>query len=170
MTTTLATDPDSSDFADWPVELVDCYQQHVAALTSYLLTLVGDLPLAQDMAQEAFVRLFAKWRGVRFPRAYVYETGVNLARMHWRSSGRERGAFASIFRTTTAEQPEHDPWLRDLVERLPKRLRLPVLLHYYADLPLEEVSAHLRLPLGTTKRRLYEGRCLLRAMLETSNA
>lgn len=170
MSSTLTADVELVHVGNWPVELVACYEQHVSALTGYLLTLVGDLPLAQDMAQEAFVRLFAKWRGVEHPRAYVYETGINLARMHWRSKGRERRALDSVDRLSTSEQDAHDPWLRDLVQRLPKRLQMPVLLHYYADLPLEQVSAQLHLPLGTTKRRLHEARGLLRAMVEASGA
>ena len=152
----------------WPVELVACYQDHAPALTGYLVTLVGDVGLAQDLAQEAFVRMFAKWGTVAHPRAYVYLTGINLARMHWRRSGRERRALEAVGEPVPVAAT--DPWLRDLVERLPRRLRVPVLLHYYADLPVGEVAASLHIPLGTAKRRLHEARALLRELLEDSRA
>ncbi len=33
-----------------------------------------------------------------------------------------------------------DPSVRLLVQSLPERLRVPILLHYYADMPIREVS------------------------------
>jgi RNA polymerase sigma-70 factor (ECF subfamily) len=154
----------------WPPELVACYQETVGDLTGYLVTLVGDLGVAQDLAQEAFVRVFARWRQVEHPRAYVYMTAVNLAKMHWRRNGREGRAYSFVGRTQTDSVAAHDPWLRDLVERLPKRLRTPVLLHYYADLPVDQVAATLHAPLGTVKRRLHEARAILRDILEARHA
>jgi RNA polymerase sigma-70 factor (ECF subfamily) len=154
----------------WPRELVECYQETVGDLTGYLVTLVGDLGVAQDLAQEAFVRAFARWRHIEHPRAYVYMTAVNLVKMHWRKRGREGRAYSDVGHGQLDSVAAHDPWLRDLVERLPKRLRTPVLLHYYADLPVDEVAATLHVPLGTVKRRLHEARAILREILEARHA
>jgi len=154
----------------WPAELVDCYCTHAEPLTGYLVSLVGDVGLAQDIAQESFVRLFARWRHVEHPRAYVYLTAVNLARHHWRRKGYEAAALQSAHRLTDDRTALSDPWLRDLVERLPARLRVPVLLHYYADLPIDEVCAVMSTPAGTVKRRLHEARQLLREILERIDA
>ena len=154
----------------WPSELVDCYTHHAEPLTGYLVSLVGDLSLAQDIAQESFVRLFARWRHVEHPRAYVYLTAVNLARRHWRRQGYEAAALHTVGRLADDHAAATDPWLRDLVERLPARLRTPVLLHYYADLPIDEVCAVMNSPSGTVKRRLHEARLLLREVLERIDA
>ena len=62
--------------------------------------------------------------------------------------------------------PASDPWLRDLVERLPDRLRAPVLLHYYADMSIAEVAAALHQPEGTIKRMLFDARARLAGWLE----
>lgn len=154
----------------WPTELVDCYADHAEPLTGYLVSLVGDVALAQDIAQESFVRLFARWRHVEHPRAYVYLTAVNLARRQWRRRGYEDAALRAVQRLRDDQVAATDPWLRDLVERLPSRLRVPVLLHYYADLPIDEVCAVLNAPAGTVKRRLHEARQLLREILERTDA
>lgn len=154
----------------WPAELVDCYTEHAATLTGYLVSLVGDVAQAQDIAQESFVRLFARWRHVEHPRAYVYLTAVNLARRQWRRRGYEDAALQAVHRLRDEHVAATDPWLRDLVERLPARLRVPVLLHYYADLPIDEVCAVLNAPSGTVKRRLHEARQLLREILERTDA
>jgi len=129
-------------------------------LTGYCVSLVGDVELAHDISQEAFVRLFSRWRSVRSPRAYVYLTATNLAREHWRRAKYEQRAFTRVA-GPPGEAPAHDPWLWDLVERLPARLRNVVLLHYYADLSIEDVARQLHLPKGTVKQRLHHARRLL---------
>jgi RNA polymerase sigma-70 factor (ECF subfamily) len=91
----------------------------------------------------------------------VYFVATNLATDHWRRSQRDR-ALTDVLRQVTAEErPAHDPWLRDLVDRLPAQLRQAVLLHYYADLPIDEVARLVHRPVGTVKRRLHEARKLL---------
>ena len=62
--------------------------------------------------------------------------------------------------------PACDPWLHDLVERLPERLRTPVLLHYCADMSVAEIAAALHKPEGTIKRMLFDARARLHGWLE----
>lgn len=147
------------------VEFDELFGAVAPLLTGYCVTLVGDVELAHDITQEAFVRLFSKWRSVRSPRAYVYLTATNLAREHWRRAQYEQRALAHAA-GTTGESPAHDPWLWDLVKRLPDRLRMPVLLHYYADLSIEDVARQLHLPKGTVKQRLHQARGLLHHAIE----
>lgn len=72
-------------FAAW-------YETTFPALWAYVVRSVGDRTLADDIAQEAFVRLFqADTRGLQPPqlKAYVYRIATNLMHDHWRRSGRE---------------------------------------------------------------------------------
>jgi RNA polymerase sigma-70 factor (ECF subfamily) len=59
---------------------------------------------------------------------------------------------------------------RDQLERGFRRLdpeeRAVIVLHHYLDLPLPEVAATLRIPLGTAKSRLYRGLREMRAALD----
>jgi RNA polymerase sigma-70 factor (ECF subfamily) len=59
---------------------------------------------------------------------------------------------------------------RDQLERGFSRLepeeRAVIVLHHYLDLPLPEVAATLRIPLGTAKSRLYRGLREMRAALD----
>jgi RNA polymerase sigma-70 factor (ECF subfamily) len=50
-----------------------------SSLLSYTLRLVGDLALAEDIVQEAFMRLHAQFDKVREPRRWLYRTAHNLA-------------------------------------------------------------------------------------------
>jgi RNA polymerase sigma-70 factor (ECF subfamily) len=144
------------------------YLSEFGRLAGYLASLTGDADSAREMAQEAFTRLFARWRSVREPRAFVYVVATNLCRHSWRQSGRERSAVATIGHSLSEGRPAHDPWLRDLVERLPLRHREVVLLHYYADLPVADIAAAIHRPEGTVKRRLHEARGLLAAAVAAS--
>ena len=145
------------------------YQAEYAGLAGYCTALVGEPQLARDIAQEAFARLFARWIGVREPKAYVYYVATNLARRHWRRGKREREIYAELHARPEPPPADTDPWLRDLVERLPDKFREVVLLHYYADLPLTEVAELTKRPVGTIKRWLHEARALLQAAMEESD-
>jgi RNA polymerase sigma-70 factor (ECF subfamily) len=45
-------------------------------------------------------------------------------------------------------------------------MRVPVLLHYYADLTIAEVARAVRRPEGTVKRLLFDARSRLHLMLD----
>ena len=142
------------------------YTSEFGRLAGYLTSLTGNADVGREAAQEAFTRLFARWRKVSEPRGFVYVVGTNLCRHHWRQGGRERSALTSLRVTSPTDTAASDPWLRDLVERLPVRLREVVLLHYYADLPVAEVALAVKRPVGTVKRRLHEARALLAAAVD----
>ena len=144
----------------------ELYAAHFGPLSGYALSLVGDPQAAVDVAQEAFTRLLSRWRSVRDPRAWVFFVATNLARDHWRATVRDRGLLQLSAQAVVGAAQPHDPWLADLVQRLPVRLREVVLLHYYADLPVEEVARLTHRPLGTVKRRLHEARKALADAME----
>ena len=137
------------------------WNEHYATLAGWCASLVGDRDAAHDIASEAFTRLLSKWITVRDPKGYLYVTATNLVRDRWRREQRDRKLQARLEETTPVSTPACDPWLRHLVERLPKRLRTPVLLHYYADLSVAEVAAALHKPEGTIKRMLFDARARL---------
>src|SRR5262245_10027193 len=73
-------------------------------LLSYALRLVGERGVAEDMVQEAFMKLHAQFESVREPRRWLYRTVHNQALNHRRQTGRivplpgqgERGAKTEI--------------------------------------------------------------------------
>ena len=138
------------------------YRQHYGEVASYCSRLLRDDNVARDVAQEAFVRLFARWRTVNEPRAYVFLVATNLVRDEWRRRTKVSNLFERLKPFVSETAPPVDVELGDIVARLPKRLRDVVVLHLVADLPVAEVARVTGIPEGTVKRRLYEARALLR--------
>ncbi|MBF9066471.1 RNA polymerase sigma factor [Streptacidiphilus fuscans] len=137
------------------------------SLAGWCRHLTDDEGTAHEIAAEAFTRLWARWTKVEEPRGFLYVTAANLVRDHWRKLERERRAMRRA--TTEAlvgAQGEHaDVSVRLLVQSLPERLRTTVLLYYYADLPVREVSALTGRKEGTIRADLHAARELLRAKL-----
>lgn len=138
------------------------------ALAGWCRRLTDDDGTAHEIAAEAFTRLWARWTNVDEPRGFLYVTAANLVRDHWRRLERERRAM----RRVTTEAMVHgqsregaDPSVRLLVQSLPLRLRTPVLLYYYADLPIREVAVLTGRKEGTVKADLHAARELLRSRL-----
>lgn len=144
---------------------------HYAPLAGWCASLVGDRDAAHDIASEAFTRLLSRWFLVSDPKGYLYVTATNLVRDRWRRERRDRHLHQRL-QHSAAPEPAGEPaeatrtWLRDLVERLPERMRVPVLLFYYADMSVAEIASALRRPEGSIKRLLHDGRHRLQAMLE----
>lgn len=147
-------------------EFAEFFEAEFPRLGGYCLRLLDDEQLARDVAQEALVRVWSRWRTVSDPHAYVYVIATNLVRAEWRRRGRGRALLHHLTLTHTEAHTESDGTVRDAVERLPSRLREPVLLHYYADLPVAEIARVTRKPVGSIKQRLHQARAELAAMLE----
>ena len=144
----------------------DLYLEQFPSLVRYGTRALRDQELARELAQEAFTRLFARWRDAADPRAYVFVILTNLIRNHWRTLDRERSAVSSLAVTTLGEvAPSPAGEVRDAIDRLPKKLRDPALLHYVADLTIEDVARALGRPVGSVKRQLHEARALLQDSL-----
>ena len=144
----------------------ELFVAHYARLAGWIAGLVGERELAHDLATEAFVRLLGRWTRVEDPRAYLYVVASNLVRDHWRREETARRAAPLLVERRT--EPPVDTTVRDVVRRLPERLRQPVLLHYYADLSVAEVARLLKRPEGTVKRALSDARTALLGALTDS--
>src|SRR5262245_7473240 len=148
-----------------------------APLFRYIVGLVDDGALAEDILQEVLFRIYRKLGWLREPalfRPWCYRIAT---REVYRRLKREKRWSASL----------HDPGLLDAVEapppgeaeidqgllaRLPALLRAVspgsravLVLHYQNQLTLDEVAVALGVPVGTVKSRLAYGLAALRRVL-----
>lgn len=162
---------------DAEVAVRELFEAHYGTLAGWTAHLVGDTDLGHDFATEAFVRLLRHRESVQEPRAWLYAVTANLVRDHWRSRGREsralgrveagahRGGSVGGEAGTDADQAT-TLTVRDVVAALPDRLRVEVILYYYADLPLAVVAERLDKSVGAVKRDLFDARRRMAAQLE----
>jgi RNA polymerase sigma-70 factor (sigma-E family) len=118
-------------------ELYAAHAQRAGRLAYFL---VGDTDLAQDLVQEAFLKVFARWGNLRDSHsfaAYLNRTIVNLAHKTHRRRGIER-RYLEKQQGPEAVVPHRDYetsdelWQR--LQLLPKRQRTAIVLRYYEDL------------------------------------
>jgi RNA polymerase sigma-70 factor (sigma-E family) len=150
-------------------ELVQAHSTE-AVRFAYLIT--GDRDLAADIVQDAFVRLFARFRDRGGPdafRSYLHTTIVNLTRDHWR---RRRVAKSYLARGSWREpQPETLPPLEErdelfgALQQLPVRQRAALVLRYYEDLSEQQTADILGCPVGAVKALVTRGNHAMREML-----
>ncbi|MBN2497256.1 MAG: sigma-70 family RNA polymerase sigma factor [Deltaproteobacteria bacterium] len=154
-------------------QLVDRYQDK---LVGYLGRLSGDAALAEDLAQEAFVRFFRSIcsydeRGSL--QAYLYRIASRLAYSARRRTRRRRGLFLSWQAGACAAAGPPGPQeavrsaelqlrVRQALDGLPLRLRIPLVLHALEGLSIAEIAAVTRTAEGTVKSRIHRGRARLR--------
>ena len=138
---------------------------------AYLLT--EDNDQAQELVQEAFTRLIARWRSIKDPvaiEAYLRRTVVNLAQKRWRKSATERAFLRAPWRSQdVAVNPpdvETREQLRDALRALPFRQRAVIVLRYYEDLTEIDIADALGCARGTVKSSLSRGLDALRIRLE----
>ncbi len=148
------------------------YLADYGRLAGWAATLVGDRQLGEDIATEAFARLMSHWGTVHDPHSWLYATVANLVHDHWRRRGREASAYERLQGGVTdpdvaPEGPDRDDALsvRSAVQALPERLRVPVLLFYFADLSVVQVAHQLGRSEGAVKRDLHDARALVARQL-----
>jgi RNA polymerase sigma-70 factor, ECF subfamily len=148
----------------------DFYQASYPRLVGQLTVVTGSLEDAEDAVQEAFARASTHWATLRqyeVPEAWVRRVALNLATSGLRRARRQLAALARL-RPPATEPPYPTDRLaiQAGLQLLPAHYRQVVVLHYGADLSVEQVAQQLRLPTGTVKSRLARARAALGAYLE----
>lgn len=114
--------------------------------------LSGDRTVAEDLAQEAFLRLQPEFVRVDNPAGYLRTTLVNLCHNQRRSSKRESVRLARHGADPTTVS-EHAAELDATLHRLSFHERAVVVLRYWLGLSEAEIAEHLGCRPGTVKSR-----------------
>lgn len=137
-----------------------CEREH-PRLVGMLALYCGDGDVAEDLAQEALIRLCRDWRRVRklhTPERWLHRVAINLAHSHYRRKAIERKSLALLGRRPRQDpQPNTDVESLKLLNNLPHRQKAAVLLHYYLDMTVPEVAQVMEIPDGTAKTLIHRG-------------
>jgi RNA polymerase sigma-70 factor (ECF subfamily) len=155
----------------------ELYDRHSPRVYAVVRRLAADDALAEDWAQEAWVRAIRalpRFRGDAQFSTWIHRIAVNSA-LHgrrWRERRTSREIALPV--TPIENEEEHstrtdEPMLRltlqRALDRLPEGMRQIVVLHDVQGFTHEEIGAMLGVAAGTSKSQLFKARAHLRRIL-----
>lgn len=148
-----------------------CYDRLVRVLT----LVSGDRVEAEDVVQEAFVRLVPRWSKISTyddPEAWVRAVAFRLMSNRFR---RARNAVIAARRSDDVHRASADDQVAETssdgvdiaraLALLPVGQRQVVVLHHLLDLSVDDIASTLGVPAGTVKLRLSRARTALAPLL-----
>jgi RNA polymerase sigma factor (sigma-70 family) len=154
---------DAMDARSLIAEVVDDYPRLVRSVALFC----GDVDEAEDAVQEALARLWERrerGESIQSPLGWVAMVATNQTRSVARRAARRRRHLSlvrpEIAVDDTRRVAEIDA-VRTAVLRLPRRQREVVVLHYYLDHSVREMSDLLHLSEGAVKNALHNARSSL---------
>jgi RNA polymerase sigma-70 factor (ECF subfamily) len=152
-------------------EVAELYVAACPRLIGLLTVLGGSHADAEEVAQESFVRLLEHWPKVRTyedPEGWVRTVAIRMLISRRRRRVTAASGMRVLASRLRSEQPPVDSEtdLTAALATLPVAHRAVVVLHHVYDLPVDEVAARLRIPVGTVKSRLSRARAALAPFLD----
>ncbi|MHC4080017.1 MAG: RNA polymerase sigma factor [Planctomycetota bacterium] len=157
---------------------------HQDALYAFILRMSGRPETAEDIVQEALVRVLRNLH--RFDSRYRFSTWLftiakrlymNLSQklgpafdtdMVEVSPGGGRGPGRQAARAETMDNVRH--LIDAALATLPSQQREIMLLFHQQGWPIAEIAEHVRMPQGTVKSHLHRGRNRMRRFIEANRA
>ena len=161
-------------------KLVDDYGKAVYGFCRKLTVNSYD---ADDLYQQTFLKALEVADRINRnenPKAFLISLSIGI----WKNQIRKEVRHQSIAPTTaiTDENEEFLPSnfnvettvisnelkiaVNQILNTLEDKFRLPLLLYYTAEMPLESIAKAMKCPKGTIKSRLHKGRMLVKEKLE----
>ncbi len=142
--------------SDEGARLLALYDEAWDDLVRLAHLLTGSVATAEDVVQEAFLRVVAVEAPIREPRAYLRTAVVNGCRSHHR-----RGQVERRWRDRQPPPPVVlDPEVEEvwaMVRRLPEAQRHALVLRFGEDMTVPAIAEVLGRPVGTVKSDIHRG-------------
>ncbi len=154
----------------------ELYRANVGRVYALCLRMAGEPTLAEELAQEAFVRAWQKlgsFRGASAFSTWLHRVTVNVVLGHRRSSARREarvtvvGDELSLDRRVQEERPGDTVDLERAISSLPEGARRIFVLHDVEGFRHREIADLAGIAVGTSKAQLHRARKLLRKALSS---
>jgi RNA polymerase sigma-70 factor (ECF subfamily) len=136
--------------------------------------ILRDLDLAEDAVQQTLVAIWRELPQLRDPARFDAWSYRLLVRACY-AEGRRARRWSPNLRILPADEPNdsggletivHHDQLETAIRRLSVDHRAVLVLHHYADIPLDRVAQILEIPVGTVYSRLHHAMRAMRAALD----
>jgi len=142
-------------------DLPDLYRQKRSEMVRMARMLTGSMDVAEEVVQDAFLKLHEREPKLDNPEAYLRTMVTNLCRNHLKRVGIARQIPHE--RRLVLEPEVDDLW--QMICQLPFRQRAVLALRFYDDLAESEIAAILGCRVGTVKSSLHRALTALRKSL-----
>jgi len=138
------------------------FEAEESSLLRFAYGLVGQRETAEDLVQEAFLKLHAHWDNVANPRAWLFRAVRNLALNHLRDHKRETVLDANKEWESGSPDPERAlgkmeamGTLRMLISELKEDDQRLIGLKYHEDLKYDQISERTGMSVGNVGYKLH---------------
>ena len=137
------------------------YRQEADKLWRSLFAFSADAEIASDAVAESFAQAIRRGSAIRDPRAWIWKSGFRIA------SGELKRKSRNVYLVpdSTYFDQETDTELLAALAQLPDGQRAAVVLHYYADAPVREISRRTGMSQLSVRANLSRGRKRLKLLL-----
>ncbi|MDY6973178.1 MAG: sigma-70 family RNA polymerase sigma factor [Thermodesulfobacteriota bacterium] len=149
--------------------------RHQKTIYFLALRLLGNEVEAQDLAQNTFVQVFRnahRFKGKSEFKTWVFRIAVNLSKNHLRGRSRKNETDLDGLELVSPSNPlssvvsrEEERELFRLVNRLPRKQRITLILRIYKGFSYAEISSVLGCPVGTAKANFHQAIKKLKSVL-----
>lgn len=149
--------------------------KHKDKVRNLVFLTLGDADYVDDISQDVFISIFHKLNDFRFESKFttwLYRITVNKCRDYLRKK-KVRSIFVPIkdseHELTTRINPENmdiPQLVRKGIEKLPDKLRIPLILRDIDGFSYKEIADQLECEVGTVKSRIFRARESLKIILE----
>lgn len=155
-------------------ELYSLYATDVLRVAYYYL---GDRQKAEDITQEVFVKLIMSKPALQpgHEKSWLLKVALNKCRDHWRGAWFKKivlghPAFELFPAPDRIDSIADSEVLAQAVNKLPAQFKEVILLFYYQNYNIAEISEMLDIPEGTVSSRLNRGRKRIEEILKGENS
>lgn len=162
-----------------PVLAEELVLEHFDHVYRYALRLSGNSTVAEDIAQDVFLRAIKSIHQLRDPAAVIGWL-LTIVRNEFARMCQARklvyGLEEPTFDCGPISDAEHvqavdgHDWVHQALQLLPVEFRLVVLMFYFEEKSYAEIASELEIPMGTVMSRLNRGRQHLKQALEASQS
>jgi len=140
----------------------ELFEAEESPLLRYAYGMLARREVAEEIVQDAFLKLHKHWKDIETPRAWLYRAVRNLCLNHLRKHQRESLSEESDQEPSAADHPDEElgrmeaiGTLRILIEELPTADRALIQLKYHDELSYGKIGDQLDLGTGNVGYKLH---------------
>lgn len=154
-------------------------ERHILSVERFAFQIGVSANDVEDVTQEVFIRVYRflkQYSGKTFT-TWLYKITLNVARDYYKKAKRNHEKLDLLARESSLIEEnlklemfmnEEDEKLHLLIQQLDDKYKLPLILYYFQDQKIKEISTILSLPVSTVKTRLFRARAKLKKALQAN--